>query len=52
MLSLCTSWSSVIAGNLLQETADLRTGLPEPSFVVNDEDLLVHQFYCGMEYVH
>jgi hypothetical protein len=51
-LSLCTTWSSLIVGNLLSENSDLRSGLPDPSFAVDNENLLVHQFYCGMEYVH
>lgn len=51
-LSLSTTWSTLLVGNLFQETSELRTGLPEPSFLVDNENLLVHQFYCGAEYVY
>jgi hypothetical protein len=51
-MSLYTTWSTLLIGNLFQETNELRTGLPEPSFLVDNENLLVHQFYCGAEYIY
>jgi hypothetical protein len=50
-MSFCTMWSSLFVGNLFYETSELRTGLPEPTFVVDNENLVLHQFYCGLEYV-
>jgi hypothetical protein len=50
MWSLRTAWSSLIVGNLLHESGELRVNLPEPTFVVESDSMVVHQLYCGVEY--
>jgi hypothetical protein len=51
-LSLRTTWSSLIIGNLLRENGELRGRLPHANILVENENMLIHQFYCGVEYIH
>ena len=51
-LSLRTTWSSLIVGNLLNENGEVHFALPETTFVVENDNMLIHQLYCGLEYVH
>jgi hypothetical protein len=51
-LSLRTTWSSFIIGNLLREHGELHGPVPHISVLVENENMLIHQFYCGVEYLH
>jgi hypothetical protein len=51
-LSLRTTWSSLVVGNLLNETGEVHWALPDTSIVVESDNMLIHQIYCGLEYLH
>ena len=51
-LSLRTTWSSLVVGNLLNQNGEVHFALPDTTFVVENDNLLIHQLYCGVEYLH
>jgi hypothetical protein len=50
--SFRTTWSSLVVGNLLNENGEVHFALPDTSIVVENDNMLIHQLYCGLEYVH
>jgi hypothetical protein len=51
-LSLRATWSSLLVGNLLSESGEVHFALPDTTIVVENDNMLIHQLYCGLEYVH
>ena len=51
-LSLRTTWSSLVVGNLLNQNGEVHFALPDTTIVVENDNMLIHQLYCGVEYVH
>jgi hypothetical protein len=51
-LSLRTTWSSLLVENLLNQTGEVHLALPDTTFVVENDNMLIHQIYCGVEYIH
>jgi hypothetical protein len=48
-LSLRTTWSSLVVGNLLNENGEVHWALPDTTIVVENDNMLIHQLYCGLE---
>jgi hypothetical protein len=51
-VSLQATWSTLFVGNLLNETGEVHFALPDTTIVVENDNLLIHQLYCGIEYVY